>query len=101
MGKKLIDNTLVVHPDTAVPTSLYAGDEVPDWAEDLVGDHLVEGGTVATGGRPPESGRGSGEKAWRDYAASKDIAIEDDADKAGVIAAVKAHEDGAGDGGEN
>lgn len=38
----LKDNTVVSDPDTGQATPLYAGDEVPAWAIDQVGDHLVE-----------------------------------------------------------
>lgn len=39
---KLNANTTLVHPATIEVTTLAAGEEVPDWAEGLVGDHLVE-----------------------------------------------------------
>lgn len=39
---KLNANTTLVHPATLEVTALVAGDEVPDWADGLVGDHLVE-----------------------------------------------------------
>lgn len=40
---KLIDNTVVVHPKTGEPVLLAATGELPDWAVDLVGDHLLDG----------------------------------------------------------
>jgi hypothetical protein len=40
---KLTDNTIVVHPETGEPVLLAATGEVPDWAVDLVGDHLLDG----------------------------------------------------------
>jgi hypothetical protein len=39
---KLTDNTVVAHPDTGAPTVLLKGDDVPDWAKGLVGNHLVD-----------------------------------------------------------
>ena len=39
---RLNANTFVVGPDLAGPTFLAAGDELPDWAVGLVGDHLLE-----------------------------------------------------------
>lgn len=39
---KLNANTTLVHPSTLEATAIAAGDEVPDWADGLVGDHLVE-----------------------------------------------------------
>lgn len=40
---KLTDNTVVVNPQTGEPALLAAGGDVPDWAVDLVGDHLLDG----------------------------------------------------------
>lgn len=39
---KLTGNTTVMHPESGVPVSLKAGDDLPEWAVPLVGDHLVE-----------------------------------------------------------
>jgi hypothetical protein len=41
-GKRLAASTVVQNPNTGAPTVLEAGAEVPDWAEDLVEDHLFE-----------------------------------------------------------
>lgn len=38
------DNTIVVNPETGAAVVLAAGADVPEWAEDMVGDHLVEVG---------------------------------------------------------
>lgn len=38
----LIENTVVNDPDTGLPTVLEVGEQVPVWAVDQVGDHLVE-----------------------------------------------------------
>ena len=38
----LTANTVVTHPDTGAPVVLRAGEDVPDWAVPLVGDHLVD-----------------------------------------------------------
>lgn len=38
---KLTVNTVVVDPATGAPAALAAGDDVPDWATSLVGDHLI------------------------------------------------------------
>ena len=37
----LSDHTGVRHPDTLLPVALAAGTEVPEWAEGMVGDHLL------------------------------------------------------------
>lgn len=42
MGRKLAASTVVTNPDTGAPTVLEAGAEVPDWATDLIEDHLYE-----------------------------------------------------------
>lgn len=39
---KLNANTTVMRPDTLEVVALAEGDEVPDWAEGLIGDHLIE-----------------------------------------------------------
>ena len=39
---KLNANTTVTRPDTLAVVTLAEGDEVPDWAEGLIGDHLIE-----------------------------------------------------------
>ena len=39
---KLNANTTVMRPDTLEVVTLAEGDEVPDWADGLIGDHLVE-----------------------------------------------------------
>lgn len=38
----LIENTVVVHPQTGQPVLLAATGELPRWAEGLVGDHLLD-----------------------------------------------------------
>jgi hypothetical protein len=40
-------NTIVVNPETGAGVVLLAGDEVPDWAESLIGDHLVDDSSAA------------------------------------------------------
>ena len=39
---KLNANTTVMRPDTLEVVALAEGDDVPDWAVGLIGDHLVE-----------------------------------------------------------
>ena len=39
---KLNANTTVMRPDTLEVVTLAEGDEVPDWADSLIGDHLIE-----------------------------------------------------------
>jgi hypothetical protein len=42
----LSENTVVNDPKTGVSVSLLAGEQVPAWAVEQVGDHLVKGGDV-------------------------------------------------------
>lgn len=39
---RLTSATVLTRPGDLAPTFLAAGSEVPDWAEGMVGDHLVE-----------------------------------------------------------
>ena len=39
---KLKENTLLTKPGTLDLVSISAGEDVPDWAVGLIGDHLVE-----------------------------------------------------------
>ena len=39
---RLTENTALMRPGTLEVVTLVAGDEVPDWADGMVGDHLVE-----------------------------------------------------------
>ena len=96
----LTGNTVLTHPETGVPVSLLKGQEIPDWAEGLVGDHLMEGsedgasasGAVTPDQKPPTSGKGSGLEAWQKYADDKGIAYPEDANRDEIIAAVDAHQ---------
>lgn len=42
----LKENTVVSDPDTGQPVALSAGEQVPAWAVEQVGDHLADGGDV-------------------------------------------------------
>lgn len=84
---RLSDTTIVVNPDTGAAEVLAAGDEVPSWAKDQVGDHLTEN---SSDGPPPKAGRGSGTEAWATYATANDVIVEDDAGRDDIIAACEA-----------
>lgn len=91
----LSDNTVLAHPETGVPVVLLKGEEVPDWATDLVGDHLIEGGAAEAQSEdsdalPPTSGKGSGVEAWQKYADDKGVAYAEGASRDEIIAAVEA-----------
>ena len=112
---RLVANTLVTRPGTLEAVSLMAGEEVPDWAVGLVGDHLLdvpvpvepEGGPEgeSEGGPEGESEGGpAGESeggpdgepdgSWtvvelREYAREHGIDLEGATAKADILAAVK------------
>lgn len=101
MAKKLAVNVLVVGEDGS-PVALLAGDEVPAWAKEQVGDHCFDGDSNDAdddapelesgegGGIPPKSGRGSGAQAWADYAQANGVDVDEDASKDDIIAALEA-----------
>lgn len=81
---------------------LDEGDTVPDWAKDMLGDHVYQdvdsdadqvdgdGDGEDTGdGPPPKSGKGSGKDAWRAYAAANDVEVEEGTSAKDVIAALE------------
>lgn len=39
---RLVKSTVLRHPETDEPTFLEAGSEVPTWASELVGEHLLD-----------------------------------------------------------
>lgn len=102
---KLIDNTVLAHPETGAPTVLLAGEDVPSWASKLVGKHLLaeepkpaRRTSDPDGSLPPKSGNGSGAANWLAYARNEEnaakleaaeIAIPDDASRDDIIAALE------------
>lgn len=72
---KLNGNTVVTHPETGAPAVLLEGEEVPDWAEGLIGDHLIDGSDVEELEKP--AGNASLE-AWATYVLESDQASEDE-----------------------
>jgi len=103
---KLTANTIVVHPESGQPVLLAADGDLPDWAEGMVGDHLLEqpaNKTAGASGResstassseapkaPPRSGPGSGAPEWRSYASKVGVDVPADAERSDVIAALDA-----------
>lgn len=109
MAKKLIANTIVTHPQTGTPVLLAGGGDLPDWAEGLVGDHLLDKPSKSTGAStetsssqnasvdqggtqslPPRSGPGSAAPQWRAYARGQGVEVADDASRDDVIDALEA-----------
>jgi hypothetical protein len=101
MAKKLAVNVLVVGEDGS-PHALYAGETVPDWAAEQVGEHCFDAdrddedvapeleSEEGSSGIPPKSGRGSGAKAWASYAQANGLDVDEDASKDDIIAALEA-----------
>ena len=92
---RLIANTVVTNPDTLVVTALAAGDEVPGWAEGLIGDHLTDGKLKADPEKPaPEAGEaGEPDESWtvvelREHAKANDIDLAGATSKADILAAI-------------
>lgn len=95
----LTANVLLTHPETGERHLLKDGSTLPDWADGIVGEHVlrdVRGEQVPTdepGPKPPKrSGPGSSAAAWRNYAAKNGVDVADDADRDEVIAALEAAE---------
>lgn len=104
---RLSANTIVRNPDDQSLHVLKAGQDVPEWAVEQVGDHLLDGATAApakdekpngsnagAGGEitePPRAGRGSGLDAWTAYAEHLGIAVPDGAQRDDVIELVDQH----------
>lgn len=57
MGR-LTDNTVLTRPGTVDVVALAKGDEVPSWAEGLIGDHLIEQGEEKPKRAPQRAGKG-------------------------------------------
>lgn len=90
----LTGNAVIRDPATGSPAVLLAGEEIPDWATGLVGDHLIEGSAEAESEDadvlPPTSGKGSGVEAWQKYADAHGVAYQHGASRDDIIAAVEA-----------
>ncbi len=97
----LTANVLLTHPKTGERHLLKDGSTLPDWADGLVGKHVlrdVRGEAItppvdpARPKPPRRSGPGSSAAAWRNYAAKNGVEVADDADRDEVIAALEAAE---------
>ena len=97
----LTANVLLTHPDTGERHLLPKESTLPEWARDLVGEHVLRGvrGEAVTPAadesrpKPPRrSGPGSSAAAWRNYAAKNGVDVPSDADRDDVIAALEAAE---------
>ena len=94
---RLTANTVVTNPDTLVVTALAAGDEVPEWAQGLIGDHLT-GEPVADvperSENTDEAGKaGVPDESWtvvelREHAKTNGIDLAGATTKADILAAI-------------
>lgn len=106
---KLNANTVVKKPDGLDVVVLMAGDDVPEWAAGLIGDHLLAGPVTS----PSDSGAGGTEESgvaasadtggadgatpdasWtvadlRDYAKANNVDLDGATAKADILAAIK------------
>ena len=84
---RLLGNTVLRDPSTGDLVSVAAGEDVPQWAEGLVGAHLLD--------TPPESEKADQpDESWtvadlRDYAKAHDIDLEGAPVKADILDAIK------------
>lgn len=97
-----VNDRTVVRSESGTPVLLEAGAEVPGWAVDQIGPHLLDGPVQAAASpagnadAPPRAGAGSGREAWAEFAAAHGVTVGDDlsrneiieaCEQAGVVAA--------------
>jgi hypothetical protein len=94
MSSHLTAGVVVRHPGSGTVIFLPEGSDLPEWAEALVGDHVLTAQTVAadtvTAEPPPKAGPGSSRARWVEYAAANGIAVTDDETRDEIIAACEA-----------
>lgn len=92
--KNMSDRNVAFHSPDGKLHHVMPGDVFPEWAADKVSNPNVLGDQLAgesrsdesdsgedsprTAGVPPQSGRGSGIDAWRDYALDHDVDVQED-----------------------
>lgn len=84
---RLLGNTVLRDPSTGDLVSVAAGEDVPGWAEGLVGAHLLDTPTESEKAAEPD-------ESWtvsdlRDYAKANDIDLEGATVKADILDAIK------------
>lgn len=80
MARRLIVNVVVRDPRTHQVATFLAGDDVPDWAADLIttpGVWAADSGPDAgpDTAEPPRAGKGSSRAAWADHAVSLGLRV--------------------------
>ena len=81
---RLTGNTVVTRPDTLDVVALAEGDDVPGWADGLIGEHLL---------LVEEAGSGAPDESWtvaelREYAKANDVDLDGATAKADILAAI-------------
>lgn len=102
MPGKLTANVVVRHPESGSPAFLPEGSDLPDWAADLVGDHVLAGEATGdepehgseshsepVGDPPPIAGAGSSKARWADYARANGVEVSDGASRDEIVDAVR------------
>jgi len=110
---RLAATVVLVKEFTGEPVVFNPGDEPPKWAADQITNPKAwapeeestpdgDGDGSGTSGdegpeEPPRVGKGSGVKAWQEYAEAIGVEVPDGASRDEIIAAVDASKDGDGD----
>lgn len=104
MTKVLSTHVHVHHPEhaTEVFPAGTAYEALPEWACEQIGDHcFIDASAKAQrpapsatdgDGPPPKTGKGSGKAAWKAYADRLGVAVDSNASRDDIIAAVDAAE---------
>lgn len=84
----LRESTVLTRPGEVSPTVLLAGSEVPEWAEGMVGDHLLAAPTPA-----PTPAVSVPDESWtvadlRDYAKAHEVDLHGATSKADILDAI-------------
>jgi hypothetical protein len=89
-GKALTKGVVIEDPETGEPTYLEPGTVPDEKFAGSLGDHLFVVDEPDVDGPPPQSGRGSGVEAWREYADANSVDFDEDANRDEIIAACTA-----------
>jgi hypothetical protein len=91
-------DTIDVSPGVAalLTTQGYTTKSFDDEVDDEDDESSSSGDSASSVTRPPQSGKGSGEKAWNLYAESLQLVVPDGATRDDIVALVEAYEAQAG-----
>ena len=90
---RLLGNTVLRDPSTGDLVSVAAGEDVPQWAEGLVGAHLLD--TPVETAEPVEQQKADQpDESWtvaelREYAKANDVDLDGATAKADILDAIK------------